>query len=190
MSPIEVEWDPRHRHRKKPPSRVHGLWDQFRGRIMGKEHLIHRGERETRRARQYNDAVREARKARRIVDEERRREERQREGRRRRQRVGVGFPFFGLGRGYRTKVYRNGEVEVEQITRDHPWLHPDKRCLPWYHGFYDEMMGFITGDKSRRSKGRSMREHATRERHRERRHRLRELRQFSQDMRTRSRHNH
>jgi len=142
---------------------------------MGSEHLIRKGERESRHARAYHKAVREQREKR---EAERKRKEAER-GKRT-----FHLPFFAR-RKYTTKYY-NGDHSVEvnlKKGRKHPWMHlEDGRCHPHYHGARLRIMGFLTNNPEMRSRGKSMSDLAHRERERRKRRRRRELREFSRAM--------
>ena len=157
---------------------------------MGKEHLIRRGEKETRRAHEYEMAVREAKQTQKMHDAEQERRNRDEgKGPDTKRTAQSSLSFFGLfGRpAYQTKLYRDGHVEVHQVKRAHPWMHFEKRCLPWYHGFEHRFYGFVTGHNGRRSRGRSLNDLAVRERARERKRKLKELERFGHAMRAKHR---
>jgi len=173
---IEIEWDPKRRHRRKPPSRMHAVWNQFRGRIMGNEQLIRKGNREARRVVAYKKALAEA-QARQTA----RRQARERE----RGKKQFHLPFFNK-RHYKSHYYADGTVEIRE--RHHPFLHPHHKTKHPHYGIGYQVAGFLTGDKRKRDKGKTMRDIAHRERTIARRRKQKELKAFGHAMRTKHRY--
>jgi len=181
---IDIEWDSQHRHRRKPPSRMHAIWNQFRGRIMGNTHLIHKGEKESRRLASYKRSLHEA-NARKTAHRH------ARDARKRRTHPKTGLfssihlPFFNK-RHYKARYYTDGTVELHE--RSHPYLHYHHRTQHPHSGFQYRVMGFLKADPGMRDRGKGMRDVARRERTIARRRRRRELKQFGHAMRTKHRY--
>lgn len=155
---------------------MHAMWNKFRGRIIGNDRLIRKGERESQRLVSYKKALKDARN----------RKTSQRKARERvKGKKAVHLPLFNK-RHYKTQYYSDGTVELHE--RHHPYLHYHHRTKHPHHGFRYRVTGFFTGNKSMRDKGKSMHDVARRERELARRRRRKELKSFGHAMRTKHRY--
>ena len=142
---------------------------------MGSERLIRKGERESRRVAAYKKAVADA-------DAQQTADRKARE--RRRGKRSFHLPFFNK-RHYKTQYYTDGTVEMRE--RNRPYLHPHRTKHPHY-GLSHRVIGFLTGNKQRRDRGKTMRDIAHRERMAARRKKRKDLKAFGHAMRTKHRY--